>query len=62
MIELSEEDRGTPNASAALRTRILIVEAALRCIEQEADKALDDPELLLTALCRIAAIARQAAR
>jgi hypothetical protein len=46
----------------ALRTRVLILEAALRCVENEADRAIEDPELLLTSMCRIAAIARQSVR
>ncbi len=62
MIELQDDARGKPSDATALRTRVLILEAALRCIEQEADKASIHPDLLLTALCRISAIARQAAR
>jgi hypothetical protein len=67
-LELQESARGRADDTAALRTRLLIVEAALRCIEQEADRALaraedgSDANALLDAVCRIAAIARQAAR
>ncbi len=48
--------------SDALRTRVLILEAALACVVREADRALDEPDLLLTSMCRVSAVARQAAR
>lgn len=53
-----------PTDVAALRTRVLILEAAMRCIEQEARRALEEPEQLSAAasaaVCRIAAVAAQA--
>lgn len=42
-----------------LRTRVCILEAALSCIQREADVALGRPDISFLTLCRIAAIARQ---
>lgn len=57
-----EVEARTPADRDALQTRILILEAALACIAREADRALDEPELIVTSMCRVAAIARQAIR
>jgi hypothetical protein len=43
----------------ALQTQLVILEAALACIQTECDLALEVPEVSFAALCRVAAIARQ---
>lgn len=43
-----------------LKTRIVILEAALACIDRECERALDRPDTLFITMCRVAAVARQA--
>jgi hypothetical protein len=43
----------------ALQTQLVILEAALACIQGECDLALEVPEVSFSAICRVAAIARQ---
>jgi hypothetical protein len=43
----------------ALRTRVLILEAALACIDREAEISRDRPDASFTAVQRIGAIVRQ---
>jgi hypothetical protein len=46
----------------ALQTQLVILEAALACIQNECDLALEVPEVSFSAICRVAAIARQSSR
>jgi hypothetical protein len=43
----------------ALVTQLVILEAALACIQAECELALEVPEVSFSAICRVAAIARQ---
>lgn len=51
-IILSERD--------ALRTRVRILEAAIECIEREADRALVQPDIAFVVTRRVSSVARQA--
>jgi hypothetical protein len=47
------------NDTKALQTQLVILEAALACIQTECDLALEVPEVSFATICRVAAIARQ---
>ena len=43
-----------------LRTRLVILEAALASIDRECERALDEPTVVFMTMCRVAALTRQA--
>ena len=43
-----------------LRTRVIILEAALAAIDEECERALDEPSVSFVSLRRVAALTRQA--
>lgn len=45
-----------------VRARARALESALACIERECDAALRSPEIAMTSICRIDAVARQTLR
>jgi hypothetical protein len=47
------------NDTRALQTQLVILEAALACIQTECDLALEVPEVSFATICRVSAIARQ---
>lgn len=52
--------RGVARERDAMQTRVRILEAALGCIEEEAERALAEPGIAFLVTRRVAAVARQA--
>ena len=62
MNDILDFDFDDVDPTRALRTRIVILEAALSAIDRECETALGEPSLLFMTTCRVAALAAQALR